>query len=120
MKNILEKIVEHKREEVEAAKRNTSVSELKDQSFFNRENFYLVKKLNEYLSNSIIAEFKRRSPSKGIINNNADVEKVVSAYVQFGASGVSILTDNYFFGGCSEDIAKCRSLSIPILRKDFI
>jgi len=68
----------------------------------------------------IIAEFKRRSPSKGIINNAADVNKVTTAYVQGGASALSILTDEYFFGGSESDLLRARIHEIPILRKDFI
>jgi len=67
----------------------------------------------------IIAEFKRRSPSKGIINDSADVFEVTSAYADYGASALSILTDEYFFGGYNEDILKARINQIPILRKDF-
>ncbi len=69
----------------------------------------------------IIAEFKRQSPSKGIINNSVSPLEVTSAYETYGASGVSILTDTDFFGGSSEDVLKVRNhLHIPLLRKDFM
>ena len=69
----------------------------------------------------IIAEFKRRSPSKGIINENASVEGVTEGYIQAGASALSILTDWKFFGGSNDDLTKARKINFsPILRKDFI
>jgi len=68
----------------------------------------------------IIAEFKRRSPSKGPINENADVVDVTQEYVRGGASGLSVLTDERFFGGSIEDMDKARQNSVPILRKDFM
>jgi len=72
-------------------------------------------------ASGIIAEFKRQSPSKGIINANAKVEEVTVGYMNAGASALSILTDNQFFGGNNEDLIKARELNFcPILRKDFI
>ena len=68
----------------------------------------------------IIAEFKRKSPSKGNININADVVKITSAYVDAGASGLSVLTDEKFFGGNEADLVKARVQQAPILRKDFM
>lgn len=69
----------------------------------------------------IIAEFKRKSPSKGIINEKLSPLEVVSQYEKFGASGISILTDSQFFGGNFSDITSVREdIQIPILRKDFM
>jgi indole-3-glycerol phosphate synthase len=69
----------------------------------------------------IIAEFKRKSPSKGIINNSSTVEKTSIGYMQAGASGLSILTDTEFFGGKNEDLLEARKFNFcPILRKDFV
>ena len=69
----------------------------------------------------IIAEFKRRSPSKGVINDKAAIEKVVKAYEVNGAAGISVLTDQEFFGGSDEDFLKAKeTVGIPLLRKDFI
>lgn len=70
----------------------------------------------------IISEFKRRSPSKGWINRDADVKIITGGYAQAGAAGLSVLTDNAFFGGSEGDLIKARlaAPSTPILRKDFI
>jgi indole-3-glycerol phosphate synthase len=68
----------------------------------------------------IIAEFKRQSPSKGIINAIAGVEEVTKAYEQFGASGISVLTDQSFFGGSLSDLSIAVTRTIPVLRKEFI
>ena len=68
----------------------------------------------------IIAEFKRQSPSKGIINAQANVETVTTAYEQFGASGISVLTDQSFFGGSLADLSIAVERTIPVLRKEFM
>ena len=69
---------------------------------------------------SVIAEFKRRSPSKGLLNETVDLTKMVLDYVEGGASALSVLTDEEFFGGSTGDLVTARSCtSIPILRKDF-
>lgn len=117
--NILDKIIQRKKEEVSFSKSNNSVSALKESEFFGRENFSLKESLKK--RSGIIAEFKRQSPSKGIINDTVSPLEVVSAYEKFGASGISVLTDRDFFGGSSEDILNVRnSVNIPILRKDFM
>jgi len=68
----------------------------------------------------VIAEFKRRSPSRGVINDRVRVEDVTKAYAAAGASCLSVLTDEEFFGGTSDDLRAARVNSIPILRKDFM
>ena len=69
----------------------------------------------------IIAEFKRKSPSKGIINDTfTTVGEVINDYVKYGASAVSVLTDENFFGGSLNDLLEARNNNVPILRKDFI
>ena len=117
--NILNKIIEQKKIEVAEAKKKVSLEELKDAEFFNRKTFSLKESVKSGIG--IISEFKRKSPSKGIINDQADVLQVTQSYEKFGASGISILTDEEFFGGNLEDILKVRNeISIPILRKDFM
>lgn len=117
--NILNKIIEHKKIEVAQAKKKISLTELKEAVFFQRKTFSLKKSVKS--GSGIISEFKRKSPSKGIINDKADVSEVAKSYEKFGASGISILTDESFFGGKLQDILKVRNeISVPILRKDFM
>ncbi|HVS97839.1 MAG TPA: indole-3-glycerol phosphate synthase TrpC [Puia sp.] len=118
--NILEKIVAHKRKEVEDRKAAAPVTELEKRPFFSRTVLDPRAFLTDKARTGIIAEFKRRSPSKGIINDRASVEEVTRAYAAGGASCLSVLTDGPFFGGSSEDLGKARVNDIPILRKDFI
>ena len=117
---ILDKIIAEKRLEIARRKAEKSVSELENESYFNRKCISL--KDNLQVSNSgIIAEFKRKSPSKGWINENADARIIPAEYCQVGASGISILTDEPFFGGTSQDLITARPLvDCPILRKEFI
>ena len=117
--NILDKIIEQKKIEVAERKNRISVAQLKDSEFFKRHTFSLKESVK--LGSGIIAEFKRQSPSKGIINDVSDVLEVTKSYEKFGASGISILTDKNFFGGTLQDLLKVRKeISIPILRKDFM
>lgn len=117
--NILDKIIEHKKVEVDQAKKKISLSQLKGTEFFQRKTFSLKESVQS--GSGIIAEFKRKSPSKGIINDKANVLEVTKSYEKFGASGISILTDEHFFGGTLQDLLKVRNeISVPILRKDFM
>lgn len=116
---ILDKIIERKRDEIAVSKSHTSLEQLKSSELFERKNYSLKESIKN--KSGIIAEFKRQSPSKGIINNNVQPLEIASAYESFGASGISILTDKDFFGGSFEDILKVRNhINIPILRKDFM
>ena len=117
--NILDKIIEQKKIEVADSKKKVSLKELKDAELFTCKTISLKELVKS--GSGIIAEFKRKSPSKGVINVKADVLEVAKSYEKFGASGISILTDHQFFGGKLEDILKVRNeISIPILRKDFM
>ena len=87
---------------------------------FKRPTFSLKQFLLDETKTGIIAEFKRQSPSKGVINSTADVVEVTAAYTAHGASCLSVLTDEHFFGGFEQDLRKARVNNIPILRKDFI
>jgi indole-3-glycerol phosphate synthase len=118
--NILEKIVSYKREEIKKRKKEIPLQHLENEPGFRREILSMKKFLLDPEKTGIVAEFKRRSPSKGIINDTATVEAVTKAYVRHGASMISILTDGPSFGGASEDLLNARFNAIPILRKDFI
>jgi indole-3-glycerol phosphate synthase len=118
--NILDKIIEHKRIEVEQNKRDRPAAVLEKSVLFQRQPLSLKKFLTDPARTGIIAEFKRRSPSKGLINGQADVVKVTSAYAAGGAACLSVLTDGHFFGGSGADLEKARVNEIPILRKDFM
>lgn len=117
--NILDTIVAKKKIEVDAAKKKTSVEALAQQDLFSRKTYSLCSFLQDELRTGIIAEFKRKSPSKGIINATAGVEEVTTAYAA-AASGISVLTDTDFFGGAIEDLKRARIQQVPILRKDFM
>ena len=118
--NILEQIIAFKKEEVRRKKSEVSTAELEGRHFFARRILSLKDFLLDKSRTGIIAEFKRRSPSKGIINPDVDVIEVTKGYADNGASCLSVLTDDHFFGGSDEDLIKARVNEIPILRKDFI
>ena len=118
--SILDQIIETKKIELELNKKRNSYSNLEKLPGFSRSTNSLCKNL----SNSdfgIIAEHKRKSPSKSIINEKCLVNKVVEGYTNAGVSGISILTDQKYFGGSIDDIIIARkNTKLPILRKEFI
>jgi indole-3-glycerol phosphate synthase len=118
--NILEKIVAHKREEVARRKKARDLQELSKHPNNDRQALSLKASLLDASKTGIIAEFKRKSPSKGVINANADVALITKAYTLHGASGLSVLTDEQFFGGGDADFELARQNQIPLLRKEFI
>jgi len=118
--NILDEIIENKRSEVRRLETEVPLQELENREFFSREILSLKKSLLNKSGTGLIPEFKRKSPSKGIINAQADVAEVTQAYARGGAAGLSVLTDEKFFGGQGADLVKARINEIPILRKDFI
>ncbi len=117
--NILETIVANKKLEVISRNLEVSISDLETSDLFQRETLSLREFLLDKNRTGIIAEYKRKSPSKGVINNISTVEEVTKAYAQ-SASGISVLTDEKFFGGKVDDLLKARSNQVPILRKDFM
>jgi indole-3-glycerol phosphate synthase len=118
---ILEKIILEKQKEVDLLKGRLTISDLERQKFFAVETRSLSKFIRDPGRSGIIAEFKRRSPSKGTINSEADISKVTTGYSGNGASGLSVLTDQVFFGGTCSDLTLTREINdIPVLRKDFI
>jgi indole-3-glycerol phosphate synthase len=119
MSDILNKIVHRKREEVAERKKKMSETQLESTPHFHKPRFSLSRFLVE--RSGIIAEFKRKSPSKPMINLQAISSEIVPKYEKAGASASSILTDIDFFGGSDEDLINVRPLvNIPILRKDFM
>lgn len=121
--DILTQIIANKRKEISRQMEAVSMKQL--------EAIVAMRETREPLSLSrsimssptgIISEFKRRSPSKGWINRNADVRLITVGYAEAGAAGLSVLTDTDFFGGSEGDLIKARlsAPSTPILRKDFI
>lgn len=118
--NILDQIIEAKKKEVEERKNLFSVKQLEKKSLFNVPCLSFTDFLLNPQKTGIITEFKRQSPSKGIINNTSEVKDVTADYAKYGASAISVLTDEIFFGGTLKDLSIAREQSIPILRKDFI
>jgi indole-3-glycerol phosphate synthase len=119
--NILDKIIAHK--ETEVAERNSlyPVKLLEQSIFFDTPTVSLKKYLLRKDRQGIIAEIKRKSPSKGTINSSVSIERTSIGYMQAGASALSVLTDKEFFGGSNEDLTTARKFNFcPILRKDFI
>ncbi|HXR83417.1 MAG TPA: indole-3-glycerol phosphate synthase TrpC [Hanamia sp.] len=118
--NILEKIIARKKIEVEERKAKKTITELERMPFFKNKTYSFIDFLLRKDKTGIIAEFKRRSPSKGIINNSSFAADVTKSYVKYGASAVSVLTDEEFFGGSLKDLIDARINQVPLLRKDFI
>jgi len=118
--NILDKIVAQKQIEVAARKLQTPVGVLEQMKYFKAETLSLYSFLLDPTKTGIIAEFKRKSPSKGVINDQATVEEVTMAYAKYGASGISVLTDTEFFGGSLNDLLAATINEVPLLRKDFM
>lgn len=118
---MLHEIIENTKEQVEQNKILLPIKLLEKSIYFDAKCVSLADYLTKKNKFGIIAEFKRKSPSKGIINEYADVVQTSTAYIQAGASALSILTDKTYFMGKNEDLTQARNAnSCPILRKDFI
>ncbi len=118
--NLLDTIIEKKRLEVSKRKQSKNIAELERGPFFKNKTLSFKDYLLRDDKTGIIAEFKRKSPSKGVINNTSTVTEVTTAYAKYGASGISILTDEEFFGGTLDDLLEATVNEVPLLRKDFI
>ena len=119
--NILEQIVARKKIEISRDKAKTPLYQLEESELFHRECLSLRDFILDPQRTGIIAEFKRRSPSKGLINGHSSVKSVTQAYAGAGASALSVLTDRTFFGGRKLDLKSARHWnSIPVLRKEFM
>jgi len=119
---ILDKIIQAKRFDVAALKKISTIAMLEKTEMFQRQTNSLEDSLLAEDSSGIIAEYKRKSPSKGMINGVSSIQEVTEGYLKAGVAAQSILTDTDFFGGMNEDLLKARTIntSVPILRKDFI
>lgn len=118
--SLLNKIIFDKKREVFLKKSIIPVSQLETSVLFGNRTISLTKLLKNSFT-GIIAEHKRRSPSKGEINYSLTVEEVTKGYQNAGVCGISVLTDTKYFGGALDDLLLARaSVSIPILRKEFI
>ncbi|NQZ77140.1 MAG: indole-3-glycerol phosphate synthase TrpC [Ekhidna sp.] len=119
--DILSEIVANKRKEVARQKELYPIKLLEQSTYFEGTPVSLTKYLRREDKSGVIAEIKRKSPSKGVINAHVSVERTSIGYMQAGASGLSILTDKEYFGGDIEDLKNARSFNFcPILRKDFM
>jgi len=117
---ILEKIIETKKNELEIVKKTIPIEELKKLPNFERKSISLVDRLKNS-SHGIIAEHKRKSPSKSIINDSISINEIITGYNNANVCGISVLTDKDYFGGSLNDLRNARKLTnIPILRKEFI
>jgi indole-3-glycerol phosphate synthase len=117
---VLEEIITFKKAEVKDLRNQVPLRKLEQSEYFEREVLSLTNHLADSAKTAIVAEFKRKSPSKGMINEHAVPEEITKGYADGGASGISVLTDHRFFGGSPEDLIRARkAISIPLLRKDF-
>ena len=120
--HILDRIVSHKHQEVADRKQKVAVNELERSPYFERMTNSYVAAIESSEVSGVIAEFKRKSPSKSAINLEADLSQVVSGYIDGHASAISILTDAHFFGGDDDYLSRMRKVHrhTPLLRKEFI
>ena len=120
--NKLQEIIGYKQTEISERKETIPLHSLQSRPFYNRDTFSLTERIrNAENGFGIIAEFKRRSPSAGPINESLDPVDAARSYLQNGAAGISVLTDEKYFGGTLHDLERIRAaVRIPLLRKDFI
>jgi indole-3-glycerol phosphate synthase len=125
MENIFSQILDRKRQAVSRLRASCSLPDFRERAFEIRRTAVPHRLLEALTSESprlkIIAEFKRRSPSLGIIRDDLSVDEVARRYERGGACAISVLTDEEFFGGSIADLRLARSdTNLPLLRKDFI
>jgi len=121
MKTILSEIVDYKKKEVSERRKQVSLDSLMKSIERPVRKYSLCNALQEKGCSGIIAEYKSKSPSAGVINNVSKVEEVTRGYVAAGATALSILTDSHFFGGSFDNLRTARKHNpCPILEKDFI
>ncbi len=118
--DILEKIVTDKKRELQLKKTVIPLMQLENSYLFQRKPLSLSERLRNSKT-GIIAEHKRRSPSKSVINQNSSVQDIAIGYMNAGACGMSVLTDAKYFGGSLDDLLLARAVvDFPLLRKEFI
>lgn len=119
--SILDTIKTQKIKEVAILKSSFSIAELEKLPLFNTTTYSMKKAIASSVTGGIISEFKRKSPAKGNINLEANVIEITQGYANAGVSGLSVLTDEIFFGAKPNDFQLAREKNaIPMLRKDFI
>ena len=117
---ILDNIVKDKRSEISLKKVLIPIKQLESSILFSRNPISLTDNLRNSHT-GIIAEHKRRSPSKSVINQNLNIQDVAKGYETAGVCGMSVLTDGKYFGGSLDDLLVARaSCNLPLLRKEFI
>lgn len=120
MRTILDDIIANKMHEIIKRKSISTGADFEKAPFFNRSVNSLVNNL-KHSDFGVIAEIKRKSPSAGVIQPYLNIQEKVKEYETFGAVGISVLMDNKFFGGSTEDMKYVRSLTkLPLLFKEFI
>ena len=117
--NILETIIASKKIEVKNRSAKRPASELRSHPFYSRQTISLTRYLSDENSSGIIAEFKRKSPSKGVINGEADLLTITKGFADHGAAGLSVLTDFDYFGGTTEDLIARQGKQNPHPAKGF-
>lgn len=121
MADILDKIVRQTKEDLKKRKSKIAVSDFRDFEFYEAERRDFGAALKRENEVSVIAEIKKASPSKGLIREDFDVRRIANQYVEFGASAISVLTDEPFFQGSLQYLEMTRKEAlVPVLRKDFI
>ncbi|AEH50575.1 indole-3-glycerol phosphate synthase TrpC [Pseudothermotoga thermarum] len=122
--SVLAKILKHKRQEVEKFKQLLPIIEIEKIAFEKASNDFGQNKFKEIYKREkfyVIGEIKRSSPSEGVINDKVDVKNLAKTYETLGFFAVSVLTDHKFFNGSEEDLIQIKqTVSIPVLRKEFI
>ena len=114
--NVLSEIIAKKRERVAAVKERVAIDNVR-----RRENTHALRAALRAEGINIIAEFKRRSPSKGVIRADANLSQIVESYEAGGAIGISVLTEEDYFDGSLDDLKTVKTtVALPVLRKDFV
>jgi indole-3-glycerol phosphate synthase len=117
--DVLAEIIAKKRERVLAAKQGVSLDQLRPLAVVRKTHAFSAALRGDGIN--IIAEFKRRSPSKGMIRPDADLQEIARAYQNGGARAMSVLTEEDYFAGALDDLREAKAtVALPVLRKDFV